>query len=277
MAEHDVELRGERRIGQAPPALQPVDHLARGTTAGHRRRARSSRRRRPIARSARRRPRALVMSPLTMTGIVTASLTSRMNSQSARAGIELAARAAVHGDHADAAGFGDSREPRRVAAVLVPAGAHLQVTGRSTALTVASRMRAACTSSRISAEPAWPLTTFFTGQPKLMSMMRGAAIGVELRRLGHHLRARSRRAAPPSAAPPAQLCAIVSDLPCLADHRLAGDHLGDDQPRPVPLDQAAKRQIGHARHRRQDHRIVEREGADENAHDLRKYCRLPND
>src|SRR5688572_5470795 len=45
-----------------------------------------------------------------------------------------------------------------------------KVTGRRTAWTVASRMRAAWTSSRISEEPAWPLTTFFTGQPKLMSM-----------------------------------------------------------------------------------------------------------
>jgi hypothetical protein len=45
------------------------------------------------------------------------------------------------------------------------------VTGRSTALTVASRIRAAWTSSRISAEPACPLTTFLTGQPKLMSMI----------------------------------------------------------------------------------------------------------
>ena len=33
-------------------------------------------------------------------------------------------------------------------------------------------MRAACASSRISAEPACPLTTFFTGQPKFMSMIR---------------------------------------------------------------------------------------------------------
>ncbi len=34
-----------------------------------------------------------------------------------------------------------------------------------------SRILPAWTSSRIKAEPAWPLTTFFTGQPKLMSMM----------------------------------------------------------------------------------------------------------
>ena len=47
----------------------------------------------------------------------------------------------------------------------------LSVTGIETARTVASRMRPASRSSRISEEPAWPLTTFFTGQPKLMSTM----------------------------------------------------------------------------------------------------------
>ena len=46
------------------------------------------------------------------------------------------------------------------------------VTGTETAFTVASRMAAARISSRISALPAcWPSATFFTGQPKLMSMM----------------------------------------------------------------------------------------------------------
>ena len=47
-----------------------------------------------------------------------------------------------------------------------------RVTGSETALTAASRIRAALSSSRINAEPAcWPLVTFFTGQPMLMSMM----------------------------------------------------------------------------------------------------------
>ena len=45
------------------------------------------------------------------------------------------------------------------------------VTGTGTARTVASRIRAAAASSRINAEPAcWPNATFFTGQPKLMSI-----------------------------------------------------------------------------------------------------------
>ena len=47
----------------------------------------------------------------------------------------------------------------------------LTVTGTSTALTVASISDAASGRSRISADPASPLTTFFTGQPMLMSMI----------------------------------------------------------------------------------------------------------
>ena len=45
------------------------------------------------------------------------------------------------------------------------------VTGTSTAPTTASRMRATSASSRISAEPAHALHTFFAGQPMLMSMI----------------------------------------------------------------------------------------------------------
>ena len=46
------------------------------------------------------------------------------------------------------------------------------VTGTLTARTVASRIAAAAASSRINADPAcWPSATFFTGQPKLMSIM----------------------------------------------------------------------------------------------------------
>ncbi len=99
------------------------------------------------------------------------------------------------------------------------------VTGTATARTVAARIAAAAASSRISAEPAcWPSATFFTGQPKLMSIRSaprstasraasaiasGLAAG-ELERadatraihLGHRQR-----------------------LLVLADHRPGGDHL----------------------------------------------------
>ena len=43
------------------------------------------------------------------------------------------------------------------------------MTGTETAFTVASMIAAASLRSRISAEPASPFTTFFTGQPMLMS------------------------------------------------------------------------------------------------------------
>ena len=46
-----------------------------------------------------------------------------------------------------------------------------RVTGTSTAATVASMIRRASGSSRIRAEPAYLLTTFLAGQPKLMSMI----------------------------------------------------------------------------------------------------------
>ena len=55
------------------------------------------------------------------------------------------------------------------------------VTGTSTASTVAARILPASTSSRISAEPAaWPTATFFTGQPKLMSI-RSAPLATAIR------------------------------------------------------------------------------------------------
>ena len=44
------------------------------------------------------------------------------------------------------------------------------VTGMLTAATAALKMPAASFSSRISAEPASPLVTFFTGQPRLRSI-----------------------------------------------------------------------------------------------------------
>ena len=45
------------------------------------------------------------------------------------------------------------------------------VTGSFTAPTTAWMIFSASPTSRIKAEPAWPLVTFFAGQPKLMSMI----------------------------------------------------------------------------------------------------------
>ena len=92
-----------------------------------------------------------------------------------------------------------------------------------------------------------------------------AAIGVELGRLGHDLRL----AAGELHRHRLLLGAALRHrqrLPRLADRRLAGDHLGDDKRGAVPLDEAAERQVGHPRHRRQDDRVFERDRAERNAH-----------
>jgi len=111
------------------------------------------------------------MSPLTITGIRTASFTLRMNAQSALSRyIWLRVRpwtVIIFAPRSSAicASSGALRrlwsQPIRI----------LTVTGTSTALTVASMSDAARGRSRISAEPASPLTTFLTGQPMLMSMI----------------------------------------------------------------------------------------------------------
>ncbi len=113
-----------------------------------------------------------------------------MKSQSARAGVELLARAAMHRHHADAG------TPRRCA----PGAAHSGWHGPSPCASSASpapaprapspsRMRAAAASSRISAEPAiCPTATFFTGQPKLMSIRSAPRSDRDARRLGHRRR-----------------------------------------------------------------------------------------
>ena len=134
-------------------------------------------------------------------------------------------------------------------------------------------MRAACTSSRISAEPAWPLTTFFTGQPKLMSMMPRAAIGIELRRLGHDLRL----AAGELHRHRLLVGAALAPSSATAGSRGSSPGWRSSRRRPArrpALDQPAERQVGHPRHRRQDDRVVDPDRSDIYAHVLGNslYC-----
>ena len=158
--------------------------------------------------------------------------------------VELAARAAMHRDHADAAILRDPGQARRVAAVVVPAGAHLERHRKIDRLDrgfenargvkfVAHQRRAGVTVHHL-----------FHRAAEIDVDDGGAAIGVELRRLGHHrglatgelhrhrllvmfaFRHRQRAAA-------------------FADHRLAGDHLRHHQPGAEGFDQTPERQIGH--------------------------------
>ena len=110
------------------------------------------------------------MSPFTITGTETASLTRRTKAQSARpSNICIRVRPCtviMRMPHPSAirARRGALRQPSSQPSRI------FRVTGIATALTVASRIRAARASSRIRAEPPCLLTIFFTGQPKLISI-----------------------------------------------------------------------------------------------------------
>jgi len=85
---------------------------------------------------------------------------------------------------------------------------------------------------------------------------RRPAIGIQLRRLPHFIggtadqlhRHRFLDRIPRR---------LLHRLPRLPDRSLAGDHLGDVEPRPIAPHQPPKRQVRHTRHRREDHRIVD--------------------
>src|SRR5262249_54655254 len=119
------QLRGWRRLGQYgaggqvmgdlgrepwPPVSAAADHDAVGTRLG--KRARGVGERRDVA-------------------VATYGETHRFlyvadEGPIGMAVVELTARAAVHGDHLDAAGLGDARQLRGVAMRVVPAHTHLQ-------------------------------------------------------------------------------------------------------------------------------------------------------
>ena len=207
------------------------------------------------------------MSPLAITGIDDRLLHLADEAPIGAAGVELAARAAVHRDHADAAGFGNLRQARRVAVVVVPARAHLQGDRQIDRLDgrledargvqfVAHQRRAGMAVDHLLDRAA----EIDVDQPR-------AAVGVELRGLGHDLRL----AAGELHRHRLLLGAALRHrqrLARLADRRLAGDHLGNDQRRPMPFDEAPERQVGHTRHRRQDDRVFQLNGVEENAHGL---------
>ena len=55
---------------------------------------------------------------------------------------------------------------------------------------------------------------------------------------------------------------LLDALPRFADRRFAGDHLGHIEARAIAPHQAPERQVGHAGHRREHHRRVDRHVAD---------------
>ena len=142
-----------------------------------------------------------------------------------------------------------------------------KVTGSFTAFAVASRMRPAWTSSRIREEPAWPLTTFFTGQPKLMSM--SAAPRSSLSFAASAITSGSQPASWTAIGNSSgEFCAINMVWREFADHRLAGDHLRHDEAGAGLLHETAKRHIRHPRHGGENDRRFKLNGPNLNAHNL---------
>ena len=134
MREHLVVVRRatsascsvERRRARAPRRSRGSARAGPAATAGPARRGRPSRRRRPTRRAPRARVATSTMSPLTTTGIDDRVLDGADRRPVGLPGVELAARAAMHGDQLHARRLGAARELRRVARCVVPAEPHLQ-------------------------------------------------------------------------------------------------------------------------------------------------------
>ena len=133
------------------------------------------------------------------------------------------------------------------------------VTGNFTALTVASRIFAAWTSSRISDEPAWPFTTFFTGS-RLMSMIGAPRSSFSLA-----------ASAMTSGSQPASWTDIgnssgeflaISSVLRFSRTIAAEAIISDTTSQPRPLHHLAERHVGHARHGSQDDGVVDPDRTD---------------
>ena len=178
------------------------------------------------------------------------------------AGVLLVAGAPVHGERGDAAVLGDARDRRRIAVLGIPAGADLQRDRHvDRAAPRPRQMRATRSSSRISAEPAQALQTFFAGQPMLMSMI--CAPWSTLWRAASAMIAGT----VPAICTPIG-CGLVDMVHApqrlfgAPEARVAGGHLRHRQSRAQLLAQQPERLVGDARHRGEDHVRDDGVGAD---------------
>jgi hypothetical protein len=180
-----------------------------------------------------------------------------------RAAIHLAAGPAVNRDRLNAAVLGDSGQARCVAALVVPAGPHLEGHRQG------NRGRRGGQDPRRQAFVAHQrragllVDHFFHRATEVDVDDRGTPVLVESRRLGHGLGVAARqlhRHRRLRLIAGRELARILNPLPGRSDHRVAGDHLRDHQPSAEALDQAPKRRIRHPRHGRQDHRRLDGDG-----------------
>ena len=129
------------------------------------------------------------MSPLTTSGMEIASLDRAHRVPVGVALVELAARAAMHGDHAHAGVLRAARELGRIDRCVVPAEPHLQrhrhaMPRRRSPRSASAHDRGRASAPSRTASPA----TYFAGQPMLMSMICGAGGFGDARALRHPVR-----------------------------------------------------------------------------------------
>ena len=153
------------------------------------------------------------------------------------------------------------RDPSRAASSASRARARHRLT--------ASISAAAWSRSRISAEPDSLPVTSRAGQPMLMSMMSAPSALGDARALGHPARLAAGKLYDEGLAVAAPC--LAPRLVALGDQMLAGDHLGDHETGPQSVRQTAKREVGDARHGRQQYGVGQRVRTDT---DRRRWRRV---
>jgi len=165
---------------------------------------------------------------------------------------ELVAGARVHRDEANAGGFGTARQFRRVAAGIVPAQTHLQrdghLDGADGRLDQAERVVEVAHQRR-------------AGQ--LARHLARRASHVDVNNVGAEPFGNTRALRHPACVASCELYNEGRELPALgaamgimprAHQVLACHHLGYDEAGAEPMHDPAERKVGHARHRREQHR-----------------------
>ena len=121
---------------------------------------------------------------------------------------------------------------------------------------------AACSGSRIRLQPALCFAIFGTGQPMFTSTMSAPMPFDDLRRRRHLGRIAAENLDRDRSFF-LRVFRVLQRAIDTADEPLGRDHLRHDEATaPVPLDQPAKRRVGHAGHRRHDERRRKRDVAD---------------
>jgi hypothetical protein len=175
--------------------------------------------------------------------------------------IELAPRAAVHGQHADARLLGDACQIGCIATGLVPSGPHLQGHRKLHRLYGGFKDLRGMHLIAHQRRPGMAVHDLLHRAAEIDIDDGSPTILVELGGLGHHF-----GLAAGELHRHRELFGGVlghqQRLAILAHHRGAGDHFGDDEARAASLDHLAERHVADSGHRSQDDWILDPDRTD---------------